>query len=217
MKTAFTRKSGNKKVGKIATVKVEKKSCPPSCGLYNVCYGKTGPISWHWDDVENLPESSWDSTMHQIAALPINAKWRYGEVGDLPGDGEKIDRKKLRQLVKANEGKRNITYTHKHRYAHQRKTLKWLYDKMKFTFNLSADNLDHADKLADLEIAPVTVTLPWTFKGHKTTTKKGRVVKVCPAQLVEDMNCEKCMICAKRDRDTIVGFVAHGARKRRIT
>ena len=52
--------------------------------------------------------------MHKIAALPVNDLWRHNQAGDLPGDGELIDKPKLRQLIKANHGKRGFTYSHKH-------------------------------------------------------------------------------------------------------
>jgi len=67
--------------------------------------------------------------------------------------------------------------------------------------------------LCDLDIAPVTVVLPET-QTTNTTTPKGRKVVVCPATIKDNVSCATCQLCA-RQRDTIVGFPAHGVSKRK--
>ena len=223
MKIRFVAKSRNSKTGPIAVTTTEEKSCPPSCPLKFVfvdgvkklgpCYANYGPTVQRWREVSDF-QDSWTDAMHKIAALPANDLWRHNQAGDLPGDGELIDKPKLRQLVRSNRGKRGFTYSHKHSYAKQRTQIKWANENG-FTVNLSADNLDHADKLADFEVGPVCVTLPYDFKGTKADTPQGRAVRVCPAQY-KDTNCKDCGLCQKQNRKVIVGFISHGPAKRRL-
>ena len=223
MKIRFVAKSRNSKTGPIAVTTTEEKSCPPSCPLKFVvvdgvkklgpCYANYGPTAQRWHEVNSFSEN-WSDVMDQIATLPANDLWRHNQAGDLPGDGELIDKPKLRQLVRSNRGKRGFTYSHKHSYAKQRTQIRWANENG-FTVNLSADNLDHADKLADFEVGPVCVTLPYDFKGTKTDTPQGRAVRVCPAQY-KDTNCKDCGLCQKQNRKVIVGFISHGPAKRRL-
>ena len=180
MKIRFVRKSRKTKTGPIAVTTTEEKSCPPSCSLKFVvvdgakklgpCYANFGPTAQRWREINDF-QDNWTYVMGQIAALPNNDLWRHNQAGDLPGDGELIDKPKLRQLVKANRGKRGFTYSHKHSYAKQRAQIRWANDNG-FTVNLSADNLDHAYKLSSYEVGPVCVTLPHDFDGTKQTRHK---------------------------------------------
>jgi hypothetical protein len=60
----------------------------------------------------------------------------------------------------------------------------------------------------------VVVVLPSTTTAN-TTTPKGRTVVVCPATIRDDISCASCQLC-QRQRSVIVGFPAHGTRKRTI-
>ena len=84
-----------------------------------------------------------------------------------------------------------------------------------FTINLSGNTLEHADKLAALNIGPVVCLLPQDISGNQTvTTPRGRKVVVCPATYRDDTTCKSCGLCQIRDRKVIVGFPAHGASKK---
>jgi hypothetical protein len=83
-----------------------------------------------------------------------------------------------------------------------------------FTINLSANNLDHADALANLDVGPVVTILPTNARGP-ITTPQGRRVVVCPAVTNEATSCATCQLCQREDRKTIVGFPAHGVHKRK--
>jgi hypothetical protein len=150
-----------------------------------------------------------------VSQLPANTFWRHNQAGDLPGSGNSIDTKALGQLVKANEGKRGFTYSHKpvlgngNQETANRASVRFANGNG-FTVNLSANTLSHADTLSDLDAGPVVVVLPSGF-GSRGKTPKGRDVVLCPAQKVEGMTCDKCRLCAKADRGIIIGFRAHGA------
>jgi len=60
----------------------------------------------------------------------------------------------------------------------------------------------------------VVVVLPST-QNQNTVTPKGRRVVVCPATQREDVSCATCQLC-QRQRDVIVGFPAHGTKRRVI-
>jgi len=125
----------------------------------------------------------------------------------LPGSGEKIDTKALSALVSANKGKRGFTYTHK-KSAQAIKSIR-AANRKGFTINLSADDAGEADKLADLQAGPVVAIVP-IDTSEKSYTPKGRLIVVCPAQTRENVTCSTCGLCSRANRETIVGFLAHG-------
>ena len=75
---------------------------------------------------------------------------------------------------------------------------------MGFTINLSANDLEHADKLADLALSSVSVLLPKNTSGT-VTTPKGRPVFICPAISQKGVTCKTCRICS-RQHQAIVGL-----------
>ena len=105
-----------------------------------------------------------------------------------------------------------------------------------FTINLSADNPAHADRLAELGIAPVVTLLARAYARRAVRhrfkrrcdewaetigewrdrtaslpryTPAGRRIAICPATY-SDATCKTCGACA-RLRDAVIGFLAHGA------
>ena len=85
-----------------------------------------------------------------------------------------------------------------------------------FTINLSGNDLQHADQLAALGIAPVTVILPIDAAKNETLqTPQGRKVIPCSATYRDDVTCKTCGLCAIAKRDFIIGFPAHGVTKKK--
>ena len=154
----------------------------------------------------------WAEFCDTIAALPADQLWRMNQAGDLPGIGESVDPVALGQLVAANAGRRGFTYTHKHSSA----ALHWVRhaNAWGFTVNLSANDLQHADQLADTQAGPVVVVLP-IDAPQQTITPAGRKVITCPATYREDISCATCQLC-QRQRETIIGFPAHGTGKAKV-
>jgi hypothetical protein len=109
-------------------------------------------------------------------------------------------------------GRRGFTYSH-HRDA---ASIDWIRhaNAWGFTVNLSANDLNDADYLADQSAGPVVVVLPSTTTAN-TTTPAGRAVVICPATQRDDVSCATCQLC-QRQRAAIVGFPAHGTKKRVI-
>lgn len=215
MKFRLTIKSDNRKTGPIPVSTSDRKTCPDACPLKNNgCYAEGGPLGIIWKTALDL---SWNQFTGKVRALPEGQLWRHNQAGDLPGESDEIDWPRLAQLIEANRGKRGFTYTHKpvinRTFARHNRESIAAANALGFTVNLSADNLNEADDLADLGIAPVVVILPQNQKTN-TTTPGGRKVVICPALTHEDVTCATCQLCQKASRSVIVGFPAHGSRSK---
>lgn len=213
MQVHLSLKSANVKTGPIPVSTTERDSCPADCAMRSECYAASGPLALHWAAVSaGTRGTDWGRFCQSIEALPEGQLWRHNQAGDLPQVGGTVDAVKLGQLVAANRGKRGFTYSH-HRDA---SSLGWIRhaNEWGFTVNLSANDLTDADTLADTGAGPVVVVLPST-QSQNTVTPAGRKVVVCPATQRADVSCATCQLC-QRQRDTIVGFPAHGSRHRVI-
>lgn len=211
----LTPKSANVKTGPIPVSTTSATTCPNACAFKgNGCYAESGPLALHWRKVTNGERgTNWGEFCKAIAALPDGQFWRHNQSGDLPGDGEHIDAGALIDLVHSNDGKRGFTYTHySMEHSINRESVKYS-NAHGFTINLSANNLDHADQLAALGIAPVVVVLPIDQKEN-LETPQGLKVVVCPATVRDDVSCDTCQLC-QCQRSTIVGFPAHGTGKKK--
>lgn len=212
--TALTLVSRNAKTGPIPVSTTTFDTCPDACPLRkNGCYAGGGPLAMFWNKVtEGRAGGTFADFVKQIAKLRAGTLWRHNQAGDLAGNRISIDTEALAQLVRANKGKQGFTYTH-YDVIHNAKNRQAVADANAagFTINLSANNLAHADKLANTKAGPVVTVLPASIEGKQTlTTPEGRKVVVCPATYRDDVSCATCGLCA-RLRDAIVGFPAHGA------
>ena len=213
MQVHLTLKSANVKTGPLPVSTTTSDSCPTDCAMRAECYAANGPLALHWKAVSTGQRGTdWPTFTKSIVALPDGQLWRHNQAGDLPQTDGTIDAVKLGQLVAANTGRRGFTYSH-HRDA---ASINWIRhaNAWGFTVNLSANDLQDADTLADHAAGPVVVVLPSTTTAN-TTTPKGRTVVVCPATQRADVSCATCQLC-QRQRAAIVGFPAHGSRHRVI-
>ena len=213
MQVHLTPKSANAKTGPIPVSTTARASCPADCRMKAECYAASGPLALHWAAVSaGSRGTNWATFTDAIAALPDGQLWRHNQAGDLPQRDGTIDPALLGDLVAANIGKRGFTYSH-HRDAD---SINWIRhaNQWGFTVNLSANDLADADALADHDAGPVVVVLPSTTTAN-TTTPAGRPVVICPATQRDNVSCATCQLC-QRQRAAIVGFPAHGTRKRVI-
>ena len=209
----LTPKSANAKTGPIPVSTTTRATCPLDCAMRDGCYAASGPLALHWSAVSSGARGTdWQTFVGAVAALPDGQLWRHNQAGDLPGDGHTVDPIALGELVRANQNRRGFTYTH-YRDA---QSLEWIRhaNQWGFTVNLSANSLTDADTLADTGAGPVVCVLP-SDTTENTRTPAGRRVVVCPATQRDDVSCATCQLCA-RQRDVVVGFPAHGTRKRVI-
>lgn len=216
-RVAFTEISHNKKTGPIPVSTTESKTCPKTCGMYEECYAKFGHLSIHWKAVDGGRGYDWPDFCNRVAILPRLQLWRHNQAGDLPGDGERIDSAALRDLVHANRGRRGFTYTHYPLSQHNLSLIRSA-NVLGFTINVSCDTLTASDAVrASHPDLPLAVVLPSDTKEHALYTPAGNHVVVCPATYRSDMNCARCQICQEsREGRAIIGFPAHGTKKRVI-
>jgi hypothetical protein len=220
MKFGLTRKSSNRKTGPIPVSISPKSTCPVACPWRDKgCYADGGPLAIHWNAVsQDKRGDTWEAFLGKIKQLPLEELYRHNQAGDLRGDGKRIDRPSLIELVAANKGKRGFTYTHylpETATDDNAKAIQYA-NQNGFTVNLSANSITEADKLAAWGIGPVTVVLPSTNTAKSFKTPAGNTVTVCPATMSDKVTCASCQLCAKAQRKVIIGFASHGFRKTNI-
>ena len=214
MKIHLTKISSNKKTGPIPVSTSSKETCPNSCPLKkNGCYADGGPLQLHWEKVTRGERGlDWDQITKAIKNLPKGQLWRHNQAGDLAGLNGRIDEAKLKDLVRANKGKRGFTYTHKPMSG-----LNWHLIKEAnqngFVINLSANNLKHADQLLKHGV-PVVSVLDVDAPKVSTTPTGAKVVRG-PATNSDRGTCSSCGLCADGSRDYVIGCPAQGTSKKK--
>jgi hypothetical protein len=207
--------SSNKKTGPIAVTYSSQDTCPDSCPLKNGggCYAEYGNVNIHWNRTTNgTYGSNWDVFCNSIKNMN-SIVFRHNVAGDLPSVNGKIHHEMMKQLVKSSEGKKGFTYTHHDvSISENREIIKECNDNG-FTINLSANNMSQVDEYINLGIGPVVTVLP--ENTEKTIiTKSGNKIVVCPATYKDNVTCKSCMLCAKSNRKVVIGFPAHGTKKK---
>ncbi|MBX3217129.1 MAG: hypothetical protein KF850_34175 [Labilithrix sp.] len=209
-------KSFNETTGPIPVSITDPASCPPSCPLMgNGCYAEALPWFRYWWFLVAVRGSSWWDFCVAVRLLSPGQIWRHNEGGDLPGLGDLLDVGALEMLVRANRGRLGFTYTRKPLRTAAERHAVGAANAAGFTINLSAMSLVEADRLADLEVGPVTVVLPHYSPG-RIRTPAGRRVVICPAE-TDGLTCKQCKLCARPSRKAIVGFPAHGSQRNLVT
>ena len=217
----FVAVSSNQKIGPIPATTSTEKFCPVACPLNRAnaggCYADYGPQAIHWKKVTAGERGAdWSTLCDKVRALPRGQLWRHNVSGDLPSsDRTHIDAEKLAELVAANRGRNGFTYTHYDPSVPGNADAIRAANAGGFTVNLSGNNLEHADQLADTGAGPVVVVLP-ADAPRKLRTPAGRKVYACPAEVSDRVSCATCKLCARQDRgNVIIGFHAHGTGKRK--
>ena len=236
-KFLITPRSHNRVTGPIMVTTSPRKTCPNACPLRETandqrsggCYAEHGFLGgFIWGKLDKLqPGQSFkadqivvrdlDYLLATIRDLPEGTLWRHNQAGDLWSDDQQtISAAPLNAIVRANKGRHGFTYTH-YDVINSLANRKLVADanRQGFTVNLSANDIDHADRLADTESGPVAVILPGGEREN-FRTPKGRNVIICPARLRSDITCATCGICAK-PRKAIVGLPAIGKGADRVS
>lgn len=218
MRVHLTLKSSNAKTGPIPVSTTEKASCPDRCSLKgNGCYASDYHLNMHWEKVsQGLRGTDWQGFVSQVSKFKPGQLWRHNQAGDLPSNnGKTIDWAKLEDLVIANMGKRGFTYTH-YSYKGFNGSIIKQSNSRGFTINTSTESLE--DALASFKAGfPTTVVInPQDYQGIKTFKYQDVTVAICPAQVHDDVTCSTCALCQKANRQVIVGFLAHGASKKKV-
>jgi hypothetical protein len=234
----ITTTSANGKTGPILVTTTSANTCPPTCPLNNGggCYASAGgPLAIHWRKVTSGERgTSWpvfiDALRIALKRKGKGALWRHNQAGDLPGDGRTIHAPALAALADVNHetGTRGFTYTHYPVGRDLRGTLNLIAiqdaNARGFTINLSANGLGHADALIDdietrnnphKRARPPVCAVVAEDHPARSTTPRGRLVVVCPAQQREGVTCATCRLCARADRPMVIAFRVHGTSAKR--
>lgn len=210
-------RSGNSKTGPIPVSTSSADFCPSSCPFRDGggCYASTGPLSLHWRAVTTGRRGApWPDFLAQIAALPAGTFWRHNQAGDIQDPNTVSGRTMLKNLVSANRGKKGFTFTH-HRpnTAASIRALKGATADG-FTVNVSTEAIADADRMVSHGLRAVTV-VPSTDDRRMWRSPDGNPVVTCPAQIRDDVTCDRCRLCQGRPQEVIIAFRAHGTGARR--
>lgn len=208
--------TGNVKTGAIPVTSSGRDTCPDTCPLKagNGCYAENFPSMIAWDRLTRGEFGfSFDGLVKAIKDLPKGQLWRMNEKGDLSHDSGHIDTAKLQAIVKANKGKKGFTYTHHLPSVGNNLEAIQEANANGFTINLSANNLEQVDDYMAHNV-PVVVVLP-VNAPVVSYTPKGQKVVVCLEE-TKGIKCAQCGLCQQSDRSFVVGFRAHGSRKKKV-
>ena len=190
--------------------------------MFKACYGKTGYSNIAFEratkqGVKNDAKEIYD----WITTLPLNHKIRHFVVGDLCIDGKNIDKKFVAAVKKAHTERPDVRafgFTHAWRSFSKNP-----FDGVdSLNFNASVENGKGARRAKRLGFDVVMVVPETTPIGRSIVD--GVKVLLCPNQAAEQLieegkaavsvTCDKCMLCAKKNRNEIIGFRVHGSLKK---
>lgn len=208
--------SGNKKTGFMPVSTSHSGTCPNACPFkVKGCYAKSGPLAIHWKKItEGERGTDWKGFLSEVRKIPKGTLWRHNQAGDLIGDNDTLDLNSLRELIKANEGRKGFTYTHYPLSVHNVKAI-FEANSNGLTVNVSTNRIQEVDKAMETGL-PVVTVLPLGTEGRVLTTEKGNKVLVCPASQGKEITCQACGLCQKSDRPYAIGFIAHGTAKKNL-
>lgn len=214
----LVKRSSNKKVGPIPVTNSPRATCPASCPFKGEgCYAEAGfHTRLNWDKLDAGERGvPWSDFVLQISKLGDGQLWRHNVAGDLPGDGDTIDATAMYLLLDANRGKRGFTYTH-YPLSDDNVALIRYANKTGFTINVSTNNIREAVDVARTFDVPTTTVLPSDSGDWRRVDTDGVRVVRCPAEYRDDVSCATCKLCSVSNRDVVVGFTAHGTKKKTV-
>lgn len=227
-KQLVTLVSSNAKTGPILVTTSPTSSCPTTCPFRGGggCYAEYGPLAFLWRGLDRTEPGysfkngtgrvhvwRWDEMIKAVEGQRDGSLWRMNQAGDLPHTNGNISMRAVNQIIRANRGKRGFTYTHHSMARKRNREAVSRANRNGFAVNISANTLAEADAAVDLGVGPVVVVLP-SKQREDTVTPKGRRVMVCPAVTTKSANCKSCGLCAAVDRDFVIGFPAHGSKRK---
>ena len=127
----------------------------------------------------------------------------------------KIDLDYLAALSDAVPAK-GISFTYSHFLP-----LHWMKKNLpgKTVINYSSKTVGMAARYIKQKIPTVVTVAPEFWAGKKTVAIDGVKMVRCPAEHLQKFGCQNCgngdPLCARLDRDYVVGFTAHGVHKKK--
>lgn len=223
----FVEKSAASKTDGVAIAYGPRSTCPPSCAFYGRagCYADAGAHTrLAWDRTDSGSDRNVRTWRGFLSALWMSEakRFRFAVAGDLPGVGEKVNRRAVRALTRAatanGRGASRSAWTYTHKRSREALAAAREATADGFTVNLSANNPADADELLrhGLPVACVTA------RPVLQTTPAGVQIVPCPAITSEvfgsgTVTCNNCggakgPLCGRADRSYVIGFALHGNR-----
>ncbi len=201
-------KSENRKLGNCGATYRGKMTCPSDCPAFKACYGKAGFCNIQFENAGKEKEKS-DTVqlVKWIASLAQGFKFRMHVTGDFLTD-DVMDKTYIRGFMRAMFKRPDLKcwgYTHA-----------WNRFKKNIFKKIASININAScDSISDIKAAKkkgfdTVIVMP---VDAKSGVYDGERIVICPAQTAQNMNCEKCMICFRKNRDFSIGFRAHGPLK----
>jgi hypothetical protein len=215
---------------------VSRDTCPPSCPLYRSgCYAEGIRVRTPWDRASTPVADGGtgvgvEMLSRQIRALPHGSRLRWGIAGDLLGEGEHIDEDAMSKIASAAQDAGCSAawgYSHKLKLTGGIENIlkvKALYRDYGFVVSASLHGIDAAADFKRRTDLPVVTVLPASHSKRGVAPKTaadGTPLVVCPAAIEgSKVTCGTCggskgPLCARFDREYIVGFPAHGISKKK--
>lgn len=218
MKLHSINQTGNTKTGNMLVTSSTRQSCPDTCPLKDDggCYAENSHSKFQWNKIDNGDLKSSVNFLQltkAIKRLPMGALWRHNEKGDLLHNDGAIDKASLQAIVKANKGKNGFTYTHHNMTDENASAIKEASNNG-FTINASANDIEQADNY--IEKGLNTVVIMPLGSDKVSYTNNGNKVVLCPANKDKNIQCTNCQLCQRDNRGFIIGFEAHGTRKKKV-
>jgi hypothetical protein len=221
----FVYPSSNKKTGPIAVITADRSTCPKTCPfLGNGCYAEQPPLRWKWDKLSRDKKGiTLEELLDKMRGLRKGTIVRYGDAGDLPGNGTRIDRDAVLALADTAKENKLILFGYTHYLTTPKKDRRYNIRVIKeaisrgFHINISVESIKEAKKYSRMKLPVAAV-----FIGKEDLKKysmAGVKIKRCVAT-TKNASCWSCgnvPYCAQTKRVAAVGFQVHGsyATKRR--
>lgn len=215
----ITEVSGNQKTGPIITTRHPQASCPVTCPfLGNGCYAENFPLSKHWRDdlTRGMTFETYIERLHRLIdyrnRTGQSSMVRLVEAGDI-GNGVELSPQAVHLAEAVKQASTVIWYSHYHPTPANLPVYRSILDRV--CINVSADSPAMADAYVSLGL-PTVVVMP-IGTPNVSYTPEGRKIVACPAEKASGrVTCQTCRLCGIKDRDYIIGFRAHGGRKKLV-
>lgn len=223
--------SSNKKTGDIIQSYSSRSTCPESCIFKNNgCYADNYPTSHNWNRCDNPQDTRYVSNSEQLS-ISLKAAvfdklrknpdckkvlFRHNVAGDIATEGTSfIDKNRVetiaRVIEEVNKTVGNVLYSYT--YTHCKiddNAVDIIRDASirGFLINASCETIREVIRAKSSEINAVIASV-----NPEETKKELKNVGIhsvqCPAQVREDIDCNKCQLCAK-NRKAVIIFAVHG-------
>ena len=194
-------------------------------------------MKYNWEQFsEGKTESSLVHSQLLVALekLPDKTIIRYGDIGDLPGDGTRVFPDHLLDIADVCQKKNHTIWTYTHYLSENNNYRTQLSNgaaiisalKKDFCINVSTESVAVATRrMAGMLPTTLVVANPKDADKKFWAKNKYKVIDdirymVCPA-VYSDTQCKTCggkkgPFCAQRDRKSVICFPAHGARTSKV-